>query len=315
MTGIYQLEINKKLYIGSSIHVERRIIQHKSDLKRNRHDNPILQNAYNKYKTLTVTILKKLDDSISDLELRQIEKEFIDQLHPHFNIQDPETHFQAKKLYQFDLNGNFIKEYNNVSEASIMTGCSSSNIIHAAQINERLTRTAGGYYWQYTSDFISREKDKRLTAIHVYTLSGKYIQSFETMKECCKTLFPHKARSNVDSVINRICKYKTASLEGYRFSYEKVEHLDNTKLLTITKNFPVLQLSSDKTKILSIAENATKMAKSLGIFQSNISYSIIHNTPYKGFYFLRLGTESRELLETLEGTETTAELETVNVNV
>jgi len=315
MTGIYKLTVGNHMYIGSSIELKRRLTQHKSDLKNNRHDNPILQRAYNKYKSFKSEVIKVVSDFISDLELRKLETYYIEILNPDCNIQHPETHFGVKKIYQFDLNGNFIKEYNNVSEASIETGFSSSNIQHAAQENETLTKTAGGFYWQYTKDFIPRESDKRKTNIYVYSLSGKYLMEFTNIKDCCKNLFPKRAYSNISSVINRICKYKTASLEGYRFSYEKVEHLDNSKLLCITKNFPVLQISPDKSKILKISENASKMAKELGCFQSNISYSILHNTPYKGYYFLRLGTESRELLETLEGVKTETESETTDGKV
>ena len=41
--------INKKIYIGSSIHIKSRWNAHKSLLKRNKHPNKYLQNAYNKH--------------------------------------------------------------------------------------------------------------------------------------------------------------------------------------------------------------------------------------------------------------------------
>lgn len=51
MAGVYQIfniETNKR-YIGSSIDVERRLKEHKRNLKANRHRNQHLQNAWNKY--------------------------------------------------------------------------------------------------------------------------------------------------------------------------------------------------------------------------------------------------------------------------
>lgn len=49
--GIYIIrnKINLKVYIGQSIELETRLIQHKSNLKKNYHKNPYLQKAFNKY--------------------------------------------------------------------------------------------------------------------------------------------------------------------------------------------------------------------------------------------------------------------------
>ncbi len=49
--GIYRITnlINKKQYIGQSCNIQKRICQHKSDLRSNRHHNDHLQNSWNKY--------------------------------------------------------------------------------------------------------------------------------------------------------------------------------------------------------------------------------------------------------------------------
>lgn len=51
MIGIYSITniINGKKYIGQSINVENRIVNHKSSLKHNRHENDHLQKSFNKY--------------------------------------------------------------------------------------------------------------------------------------------------------------------------------------------------------------------------------------------------------------------------
>lgn len=51
ITGIYCIEnlLNNNQYIGSSKHVYYRLRRHLSDLRANRHKNPKLQNAFNKY--------------------------------------------------------------------------------------------------------------------------------------------------------------------------------------------------------------------------------------------------------------------------
>lgn len=49
--GIYiiQNNINKKIYIGSALNLANRKACHLKDLRQNKHKNPYLQNAYNKY--------------------------------------------------------------------------------------------------------------------------------------------------------------------------------------------------------------------------------------------------------------------------
>lgn len=313
MIGIYKLKVGGKFYIGSSFDIKRRITQHKSDLKKKRHDNLYMQNVYNKYKTFEYEVLEEVNNC-TDEQLRTLEKFYINKLNPEFNIQDPINHFITKSIYQFDLCGNLINIYNSISEASIATDCSSSNIMHAAQINEKETRTAGGFYWQYEKEFIPREADKRLTKIHVYNLAGFYITSFDNIKTCIKTLYPKRDYSTISSMINRICRHLSASLEGYRFSYEKVDLLDNTKLLSITKHVPIIMIDPNQ-KVFIFESINDCIRKNSNLSQACVSNAIKNNKKYKGYKFLRLGTESRELLERLENIKTETELETIDGKV
>ena len=49
--GIYKIvnKINGKVYVGSSVHIERRWRKHKSELNTNKHHSQKLQRSYNKY--------------------------------------------------------------------------------------------------------------------------------------------------------------------------------------------------------------------------------------------------------------------------
>ena len=42
-------KVNNKVYIGSSVNIERRWYSHRYDLRCNKHNNKHLQNAWNKY--------------------------------------------------------------------------------------------------------------------------------------------------------------------------------------------------------------------------------------------------------------------------
>ena len=51
LSGIYKIAnlVNGKRYIGGSVNLKHRLVCHKSGLRRGRHKNPHLQNAWNKY--------------------------------------------------------------------------------------------------------------------------------------------------------------------------------------------------------------------------------------------------------------------------
>jgi group I intron endonuclease len=51
MIGIYKIEnkANGKVYIGQSANINKRWIEHRSNLNNNRHPNRKLQNAWNNY--------------------------------------------------------------------------------------------------------------------------------------------------------------------------------------------------------------------------------------------------------------------------
>ena len=53
---------------------------------------------------------------------------------------------RAKKVYQYDLAGNFIKEYSSTLQAGLETGAEQANISKAAR---GLISTCNGYFWSY----------------------------------------------------------------------------------------------------------------------------------------------------------------------
>lgn len=286
-SGIYCITINSKQYIGSSINIKKRLIQHKSDLKNNKHCNPYLQNAFNKYNEFIVEYLELLD-SVSIEKLVEREKYWIVKNKAIYNIQDPVTNFCIKEVYQFDGCGVLVRKYNNVYIAAAINNISFSSIQHAAQKNEINTKTAAGFYWSYTKIPLII-KDLRLTNIYLYNIKGEYIDQYPTLKEVISTLFSKRSYSSIASVINRITKYKTASLEGYRFSYIKVNQLDNTKLLTINKNYPIVQMSYDNKVEIKVWENIKSAAKNLNCTRNIITDAIIKNHRCQGYYWKRLG--------------------------
>lgn len=87
MMGIYKItnKVNGKYYIGSSNNIKKRLGQHKSNLKHNRHINQYLQNAWNKYgaDSFQFSIVKEI---YSEDSLLAEEQNYIDENTNGYNI-------------------------------------------------------------------------------------------------------------------------------------------------------------------------------------------------------------------------------------
>lgn len=89
--GIYRIinSSNGKCYVGSSIDINRRRLEHFSALLHNRHVNNHLQNAYNKYgkDSFIFEVIENLEitNNIKE-DLLEREQFWIDNLRPEYNI-------------------------------------------------------------------------------------------------------------------------------------------------------------------------------------------------------------------------------------
>lgn len=85
-SGIYKI-LNKssnKFYIGSAINLEKRWINHLSDLRNSRHPNKHLQSSWNKHGELSFEFITLELVDVQDLISR--EQHYIDLLKPQYNI-------------------------------------------------------------------------------------------------------------------------------------------------------------------------------------------------------------------------------------
>jgi group I intron endonuclease len=85
MTGIYQIKHTEsdRCYVGSSVNIDKRWREHRSQLRRNLHHSPYLQRTWNKYGPLSFEFVVLESCSVANLISR--EQAFIDATHPVFN--------------------------------------------------------------------------------------------------------------------------------------------------------------------------------------------------------------------------------------
>jgi hypothetical protein len=116
------------------------------------------------------------------------------------------------KIYQYDLEGNFIREFENCEEASNILGISKKSLQSKAATNN----TYKGFQWSYTKkDVLENIKEISLKSkskkVNQYTLAGDFVKTWDTYSSCRKE-FP-----NVGKVLRGI----TSQCKGFVFKYKE----------------------------------------------------------------------------------------------
>ena len=167
--GIYLIQCNERKYVGSSINIYYRLKRHASDLLRNKHQNPYMQNIFNKYKTdFRFEVIEECSKDV--LKLR--EKYYIDQINPCINLErNPVTRefskesidqirktlkegyatgriksLSEKQVYRYNSAGKYIDSYESCVKAAKALGLSAKKICAAAAGSNK---SSGGFIWSY----------------------------------------------------------------------------------------------------------------------------------------------------------------------
>lgn len=176
-TGVYKITnlINNKFYIGSTSNsFYNRYHQHISDYKLDKKSIKILYRAFDKYgfENFEFTILHICEKE----ECIKYEQQYIDlgtdynccptagsmlgYKHPEDSktkTQIGELHHCAKKLYQFNKDGSFIKEYGSIIDALKELNKDKSGTSHITQCCLGEVYSAFGFRWSFAPELINRE--------------------------------------------------------------------------------------------------------------------------------------------------------------
>jgi len=182
---------NQKKYIGSSKNIYDRIINHKMMLRNNKHHNDYLQNSWNKNKSknFIYIILEFCDKNI----LIKREQFYINNLKPEFNfIKDVVNNIiTGKEIYQYSLDGTFIKKYDYIKQACLDNNISQSTICRF--LNGTYNK-GGGYLWSLDykkslNPYVKSKKDnsymcKKVIVKNINT--NEVYKVFNSLQDCAK---------------------------------------------------------------------------------------------------------------------------------
>lgn len=220
----------------------------------------------------TLKVFDNLQDAL-DLEAQLVDKDFINR---------PDTYNATigggvppssdKTIYQYSIEGTYIREWKSITEASIYYKCSSASIGRAVLDNT----PSIGYLWQdYKLDKLNIEDfkiDANKIQCYLYNLDGILSQEFKSITNCAEYL----NRKIAD--VSRNCKTGSVLDKKYYVSTHKYD------LFPIPENNlerPVFQYGVDG-KFIKRYENVREARKALNI-TAHIPTSIRANTLCGGY--------------------------------
>lgn len=242
--GIYMIIniLNGNRYIGSSKDIQQRLQTHRSNLRHNHHHNEHLQNAWNKYgeKNFDYSILEFCEENIRISR----EQYYVDTLKPEYNIsvgivelpsysEESRTKLarvrkqriadgliektHCSKLFVYNLQGEFVKEFNSEMDACRELGLTCNGVQKALRGENK--HHHGYLLFREKQDSVipykrTKKVDKQYKAIIVQNDNEYY--EFRNAKECSEFFNIHIVSVRGAILHNRkflhkyMIKYKSA---------------------------------------------------------------------------------------------------------
>ena len=166
------------------------------------------------------------------------------------NINEYKIICQKKPLYLYDTKGNFIREYESISQFCKEYKVTLGPVQRAIKGK---TKIAGFYVSDIKVDtFIIEKHEKQLRPVHQYSLDGKYLATYSSGLNAYKTL--GKGYSKIVEKLklgNRICG-------DYQWSFEKLDHLNPVIKYNSAKKIAQCDLKGNIVKIYNTVRECRK---------------------------------------------------------
>lgn len=235
--GIYKIEnnINHKIYIGQSIDIEKRWLCHKF-LGQNLKDydtSYYIHAALNKYgiENFKFSIIETCKpEELNDREMYWISQynTYIDNPNSWGYNLTPGGSNQSDSLKlqidQYDLQGNFLKTFDSISEVERQGISSCGNIVNCLK---KRTPSSGGYQWRYHGEEAPEEIVYKVMddhnwssskkSIDQFTKNNEYIATFNSAHDAARSLEGHKNSGH----ISECCLGKRKTAYGYIWKYHE----------------------------------------------------------------------------------------------
>lgn len=299
MIGIYMIhnKINNKVYIGQTVDIDNRWMQHRSRLRCQNHENKHLQAAYNLYgeDAFEYVLLEECErNELNEKEIFYIQyydsyktgynqdlggqgckgyKHSEDEILKMRQVQNP------KAVLRLDSNLSIIDEWVSCSHAAKTLGFSARGI-KACCNRENRQKTIGGFYWVYKEEYENNIIDWDYY-LNINKSSAKRVSQFDMHMNLVK-IWDSIYQSQVvggylTSEVSAVCNYRKRSYQGFiwRFTdeytdeeYEKDCNTDFIKRPAVgAKAIARYDLSGN---LMAIYESTADAVRKTGFSKSSI---------------------------------------------
>lgn len=229
MIGIYKIEnlLNGKVYIGQSVNIEKRWQDHKNRAKSHTASYTIT-NAMNKYGIDNFSFEVIEQCPIEELDSKeQYWIAYYDSYKNGYNetIGGGGKKVDDRAVYQYDIYGNYIKQYKNIYEAHEAVGGSLITLRDALKGQQK---TAQGYIWLYEKrDFI--DDDTILNGVICFSLeTGERLAIFPSINKAAIET------GDTPESIKSSCNNPEKNSGNYIWRYYNSDNKNILKVSTIT---------------------------------------------------------------------------------
>lgn len=179
------------------------------------------------------------------------------------------NHPEAKErrwhgVEQYDRNGNWMRSFESILEATQVTGIGHPCIIRCCKGK---SHTAGGYQWRYSTDKVAQlEKKSKWQKFRIaqYDIEGQLVRIYESVKDAETALgLKHPSR------ITYACSGYRKSAHGYMWKYIDKDIQDTIGMYRNLHEKRVCQYDKGGN-IINIYKNATDAETKTGIKRENI---------------------------------------------
>lgn len=245
------------------------------------YENPCspLQYAVKKYgvknfKRTTIAVFDTLEEAL-ELEAKIVNYDFLKRKDTYNAQLGGITGYKYLPINQFDLNGNFIKTWNNMADAADFYCVSHTAIFNASKVKG----SCKGFFWSKESqinvtEFLSQKETK---CFQYDATTGKFVSFYNSIKEAASIIgvTPQSIGNAIQSGYN---------VKGYYFSSKMLEEYNGKPKVSI-KNKTIYVYNLDG-EYLTQLKNGNEIKEYFKINTTNpITLALRKNSNYKNYQF------------------------------
>lgn len=134
----------------------------------------------------------------------------------------------SKPVYQYSLDGNFIKEWPSIAEIERQLGFSPANISACCQLKYG-AKSRYGFQWKYASDVNDKtinigKASLKETKVYQYTLEGEFVREYDSIKEAGLTfgIYPTTISDCLNKSNKTACGFQWRSAEYVDYKHTPI---------------------------------------------------------------------------------------------